>query len=70
MRCLKPAAGDVIPRYVYETFILQAGTKGNENVIARSVSDEAISKVKIVTPSARNDRIEVFSGEITGENDN
>ena len=39
---------------------LQVGTKGHENVIARSVSDEAISKDKIAAPSARNDRIEVF----------
>ncbi|MFA4827730.1 MAG: hypothetical protein WC855_07775 [Thermodesulfovibrionales bacterium] len=38
-------------------------TKGNENVIARSFSDEAISKREIATPSARNDRIKVFLGE-------
>ena len=38
----------------------QGETKSNESVIARSGSDEAISKDKIATPSARNDRIEVF----------
>jgi hypothetical protein len=41
----------------------QRGTKSDENVIARSGSDEAISKDKIATPSARNDRVEVFSSE-------
>ncbi|MFA4827911.1 MAG: hypothetical protein WC855_02060 [Thermodesulfovibrionales bacterium] len=34
--------------------------KNNENVIARSVSDVAIFKGEIASPSARNDRIEGF----------
>ena len=41
----------------------QRDAKSDENVIARSGSDEAISKDKIATPSARNDRLEVFSSE-------
>ncbi|MDI6744225.1 MAG: hypothetical protein QMD07_02495 [Thermodesulfovibrionales bacterium] len=43
--------------------ISQRNAKTAENVIARSSSDEAISKDKIATPSARNDRLEVFSSE-------
>ncbi|MBI5892049.1 MAG: hypothetical protein HZB79_00025 [Deltaproteobacteria bacterium] len=40
----------------------QRDTKNNENVIARSVSDEAISKDGIASPLARNDRVEGIFG--------
>jgi len=52
------------PTQSEETFMSQIDTKSNENVIARSGSDEAILKDKITTPSARNDRLEVFSEQI------
>ncbi len=51
-----------------ETLMSERDTKDEENVIARSVSDEAISKGKIATPSARNDKLGVFSGEIRRKN--
>ncbi|MBI4685725.1 MAG: hypothetical protein HY755_11055 [Nitrospirae bacterium] len=50
-------------RIFYETLRSQRDTNGNENVIARCVSDVAIFKGEIASPSARNDRIEVFLGE-------
>jgi tetratricopeptide (TPR) repeat protein len=51
-----------------KTYISQRDTKVNENVIAKSPDeyrdDKAISmKDKIASPSARNDRLGVFSGE-------
>lgn len=48
-----------------ETLISQRDTKGKESIIARSPEgirdDEAISKKEIATPSARNDRLAIFS---------
>lgn len=41
---------------IYLTFPMQAKAKGSESVIARSISDEAISKKEIAAPSARNDK--------------